>query len=143
MKLRVVWKILLWVYSCLYELTIGWAAGEAILSKFLPLVIYSRSPEVDYKWIQTSLDTSFDLVFTYSFVFAIWLALCTTGKLAATINEIVFLGIHVIIPGILSYVKNAELLNNWIYIIVHAFISCALYCAGKSIYKIKVESKRD
>ena len=113
------------------------------MSKFLPLVIYSRSPEVDYKWIQTSLDTSFDLVFTHSFVFAIWLALCTTGKLTATVNEIVFLGIHVILPGVLSYMKNAELLNNWIYILVHAIISCALYCVGKSIYKKKVESKRD
>lgn len=113
------------------------------MGKFLPLVIYSRSPEVNYKWIQSSLDTSFDLAFTISFVFAIWLALCTTGKLAATMNELVFLGIHVLVPGLLSYVKNAEILNGWVYILVHAIISCSLYCMGKSIYKRKVDSKRD
>lgn len=125
------------------KLRVGWSAGEAIMGKFIPLLVYSRSPEVDYKWIQSSLDTSFDLVFALSFVFATWLALCTTGRLHVTMNEFIFLGVHIVVSGVLSYLKNLDSLNGWLVIGIHALVSCILYCVGKSIYKRKVEMKRD
>lgn len=113
------------------------------MSKFIPLIVYSRRPEVDYKWIQSSLDTSFDFLFTLSFVFASWLALCTTGKLAATVSDFVFLAVHVVVLGLMSYLKNTELVGGWMFVFIHAAISCVLYCMGKSIYKRKVGVKRD
>lgn len=108
----------------------------------MPLVIYSRSPEVDYKWLQSSLDSSFDLVFTLSFAFATWLALCASGKLAATASDFILLGIHVIVPGLLSYLYQLEL-NGWMTLLIHAVISCILYGVSKSVYRRKMESKRD
>lgn len=108
----------------------------------MPLVIYSRSPEVDYKWLQSSLDTSFDLVFTLSFAFATWLALCATGKLAATANDFILLGIHVIAVGLISYLRQLEI-NGWMTLLIHAVVSCILYGISKSVYRGKLESKRD
>lgn len=112
------------------------------MTKFMPLVIYSRSPEVDYKWLQFSLDSSFDLFFTLSFAFAVWMVLCASRKVKATMQDLIFLGVHVIVLGLLSYLKNQEILNGWWMVIVHAVVSCALYYMSRMMFKRKME-KRD
>ncbi len=106
----------------------------------MPLLVYSRSPEVDYKWIQFSLDASCDLIFNLSFSLATWMALCANNKLAPTRKEFGFLGLHIVLAGLLSYLKSMDLLSGWLYILVHFMSSLALRFVGKSMYKTKLEA---
>lgn len=128
------------VMSRVEIVALGWSATEVILSKIMPIIVYSRKPEVDYKWIQFSLDASCDLVFYLSFTLACWLALCAKGKMAPTMVSFVFLGMHILIPGVMSYVKNSELFGGWFYIALHFIVSIALLATGRVIYSIKSET---
>ena len=124
------------VWTC----PVGWSAAEEVASKLMPLLVYSRSPEVDYKWIQFSLDASCDLIFNLSFSLATWMALCANNKLAPTRKEFGFLGLHIVLAGLLSYLKSMDLLSGWLYILVHFMSSLALRFVGKSMYKTKLEA---
>ena len=96
----------------------------------MPLVVYSRSPEVDWKWIQFSLDATCDLIFTLSFSLATWMALCANNKLAPTLKEFL----------LMSYMKNMDMLGGWLYLLIHFMASLALRFVGKAMYKSKLEA---
>ena len=119
---------------------IGWSATEVISSKLFPLIVYSRSPEVDYKWLQFSLDSTFDLVFTISFALACWLALCAKGKMAPTKLNFAFLAVHILLPGVLSYLKDNERSGGWCYLILHGVLSVLLLEVGKRLFAAKSEA---
>lgn len=106
----------------------------------MPLVVYSRSPEVDWKWIQFSLDATCDLIFTLSFSLATWMALCANNKLAPTLKEFLFLGLHTLVAGVMSYMKNMDMLGGWLYLLIHFMASLALRFVGKAMYKSKLEA---
>ena len=104
------------------------------------LIVYARSPEVDYKWIQFSLDATCDFIFTLSFALSCWLALCAKGKMAPSIKNFVFFGIHIFLPGFFSYLKNIELIGGWLYVIVHFVVALILLIIGKAMFATKAEA---
>lgn len=106
----------------------------------MPLLIYSRSPEVDYKWIQFSLDATCDLVFTVSFVLSVWMALCAKGKMKPTGKEFVFFAVHIVFPGVMSYLKSQEFYGGWMYVLVHFFLSIVLYSVSRYLFRNKSEA---
>ena len=128
------------IMSRIELVTLGWSATEVISSKILPLIVYSRSPEVDYKWIQFSLDATCDFIFTLSFALACWLALCAKGKMAPTVFNFIFLGIHLLVPGLMSYLKNQELLGGWLYVAVHLIVGLVLLAIGKKVFTLKSDA---
>lgn len=119
---------------------LGWSATEVMLSKIMPIIVYSRKPEVDYKWIQFSLDASCDLIFYLSFTLACWLALCAKGKMAPEMISFVFFGMHILTPGFMSYLKNSEILGGWGYLMIHFLVSAALLVTGRFIFSGKSEA---
>ena len=68
------------------------------------------------------------------------MALCANNKLAPTRKEFGFLGLHIVLAGLLSYLKSMDLLSGWLYILVHFMSSLALRFVGKSMYKTKLEA---
>lgn len=128
------------IMSRIELVALGWSATEVVSSKILPLIIYSRSPEVDYKWIQFSLDATCDLIFTLSFSLACWLALCAKGKMAPTILNFVFFGSHLLVPGLMSYLKNTELMGGWLYVAVHFIVCLVLLAIGRKVFVLKSDA---
>lgn len=108
----------------------------------MPLIFYSRMPDVDYKWIQFSLDATCDLVFSISFSMAVWMALCAKGKMRPAAKEFVLFAIHILTPGVMAYLKNLELGGGWLYLMVHFVVSLLLYGVGRRMYKSKSEAMR-
>ena len=108
----------------------------------MPLIFYSRMPDVDYKWIQFSLDATCDLIFTISFSMSVWMALCAKGKMKPTANEFVLFAIHIVMPGVMAFLKNLELGEGWVYLIVHFVVSLLLYGVGRRMFRSKSEAMK-
>ena len=108
----------------------------------MPLIFFSRMPDVDYKWIQFSLDATCDLVFTISFSMSVWMALCAKGRMKPTATEFVLFAIHILTPGVMAYLKNLELGGGWVYLIVHFVVSLLLYGVGRRMFKSKSEAMK-
>ena len=108
----------------------------------MPLLIYSRSPEVDFKWIQFSLDTLNDFIFTLSFVLSTWMTLCAKGKLAPTVKEFILFDLHMVFYSVLSYVKSIELVSGWWFVLIHFLANSLLYVVGKKMFQTKSDVLR-
>ncbi|CBK21440.2 uncharacterized protein [Blastocystis hominis] len=125
-----------------FDFTTRWTIGEEVFSRMMPLIFYSRMPDVDYKWIQFSLDATCDLIFTISFSMSVWMALCAKGKMKPTANEFVLFAIHIVMPGVMAFLKNLELGEGWVYLIVHFVASLLLYGVGRCMFKSKSEAMK-
>lgn len=70
------------------------------------------------------------------------MALCAKGKMKPTANEFVLFAIHIVMPGVMAFLKNLELGEGWVYLIVHFVASLLLYGVGRRMFKSKSEAMK-
>ena len=57
--------------------------------------------------------------------------------MAPTKLDFAFLGVHIILPGVLSYLKDNERIGGWCYLILHGVLSVLLLEVGKRLFTAK------
>ena len=60
--------------------------------------------------------------------------------MAPTVFNFIFLGIHLLVPGLMSYLKNQELLGGWLYVAVHLIVGLVLLAIGRKVFTLKSDA---
>ncbi|XP_003386780.1 PREDICTED: transmembrane protein 147-like [Amphimedon queenslandica] len=102
---------------------IGWASSEAIATRFLPLWFGARGTEFDWKYIQMSFISNFNLIFIFSVCTFLWL----WSRKDTSINVLSLLGvlISIIIYRQILFNNLLILFGSWATLGIHGLAALA------------------
>eukprot|EP01027_Heterolobosea_sp_BB2_P004951 GEZU01007616.1.p1 GENE.GEZU01007616.1~~GEZU01007616.1.p1 ORF type:complete len:227 (-),score=38.49 GEZU01007616.1:62-742(-) len=116
---------------------LGWAAGEAIISRFLPIWIGARGQEFDWQYIQLSIRSNFDLFSHIALAALMHMHTRPTTaqnpQLKTTLSAgIAYITSFQLITVIAKYVLGLS--SNWLLLSVHAALTASAVALAHKLY---------